>query len=987
MHNAGRLDEMLESDRFRTCFQGGKYPREGEGDEHSEKDARLGDLYLAIGNVNEALAYYKRALASIRENDDQARLEVALKASACLRRQSQSQEALSFVESVLGSFTGRCRRDLLAEKATLLCHVGRYGEAVRVCEEAQKQEVGGDREKDARIYLVLGHVLARLCRWQQAIVCLEQAAAFGRMCGDLTTRGNALNNLGIVYKNLCRFNESAAFLGKAVKIARQQHNDASLAVRLLNLANTLFKMGSTEKAHKAVLECRRIATTLNLGRTRIQSSICLARIEMVKGEWDAARVGIEQALSYTSQIDDPRLILIARETLADLLLEQGSFQEAREILEECANSVSLHAKDVNAELKTRLAAAYIALGHRKKARACAEAAAGIAESIGDLYEAGRALRLMAVTAAENSSEYLSRAERLFDRMGAQLELGITLHTKSRLRGIDEKTSVECLERAIRIFRRCDARRRMVRSLCSLALAYEGAMEHEKALTCLAEAGRLGGGRLEFQLVSKTRLKVDDSFSCRFAAKPMDRLLSADDAVSLLRSRFGVRAVVLAQETDGGPARVVKVWGISHGDAGDLVRVVADKDCNPLIYSNVKEIMAPAGKSDDVGSLLAVRFGVQHSKSILIACWPADTISAYGGARPHLMVAAYYEISHRFPVFETAAEPRRFLSQPLCVGGIITADRCLKSILLSLPRIAKGSANVLITGETGTGKELVARAIHAMSPRCKKPLVIQNCAALPEQLLESELFGHKAGAFTGAKGDKKGLLEIAEGGTFLLDEVGDVSPSIQAKMLRAIETGEIRRLGDTVSCSVDARFLSATNKNLEEEVEAGRFRGDLYYRLNVVAVNLPPLRDRHHDVELLSLFFLARFARTIGKPVKGISDDAMRAMVAYTWPGNVRQLENEVEKSVTMVEPGRAITPDLLSPSVAGLRRERRSLGLKDELRTIEKRRIVDALNRCAWNKTHAARLLGDLSRPALVAKMKRLGIPLKPAGGDGLIGG
>jgi Nif-specific regulatory protein len=256
--------------------------------------------------------------------------------------------------------------------------------------------------------------------------------------------------------------------------------------------------------------------------------------------------------------------------------------------------------------------------------------------------------------------------------------------------------------------------------------------------------------------------------------------------------------------------------------------------------------------------------------------------------------------------------------------------------------------------------------------------------LPEQLLESELFGHRAGAFTGAKGEKKGLLEVAEGGTFFLDEIGDVSASIQAKMLRAIETREIRRLGDTVSRSIDARFLSATNKNLEEEVEAGRFRGDLYYRLNVVAVNLPPLRDRHQDVELLSLFFLARFARKIGKSVKGISCDAMRAMIAYNWPGNVRQLENEVEKSVTMVESGGTITADLLSSCITGAKQEKRSLGLKDELRIVERRRIVEALKRCAWNKTHAARLLGDLSRPALIAKMKRLGIPLKPADGMGL---
>jgi two-component system response regulator HydG len=968
---------MLDSNRFRTCFQGGKYPREGDGNKNTEKDAGLGDLYLAVGNVSEALAYYKRALASIDENDDEAKLEAVLKASACLRRQGRSGEALSFVEGLSGTFVGRCKRDLLAEKATLLCLSGRYGEAARVCEEAQKQEVEHDREKDARIYLVLGHVLARLCRWQQAVVCLEQAATFGRMCGDLTTRGNALNNLGIVYKNLCRFREACTFLEKAVRIARCQNDDASLAVRLLNLANALFKSGDIEKAHRAILECQRIATTLSLGRTRIQSSICRSRIEMVKGEWDSARINIEEAVSCADRSDDPRLALVARETLADLLLEEGSFKEARDILEQCIRNVSLHTKDVDAELKTRLAAAYVALGQRRKARVCAEAAAGIAEGIGDLFEAGRALRLVAVAGGRGSSDHVTRAERIFERIGARFELGRTLVTKARMKRADERSSIACLERAVGIFKRCSARREVLRGLCRLALSYEKVMEHEKALTCLAEANSLGGGDVERRMIARTRLAVDDSFSSRFTARFTSPHASVEDAVGLLRARFGVSAVVLAKDTDG-VATVTQTWGISQEAAGDVVRFVACGDRNPLIYSDVSNVMAFDGPAGRLGSLLAIKFGNRHARFTLVAAWPPDKVSAYGGARPHLMVAAYYEISHRLPAFETAVGPAGPVGQPLCLGGMLTADSDLKGVLLSLLRIARGSASVLITGETGTGKELVARALHAMSRRSTKPLVVQNCAALPEQLLESELFGHRAGAFTGAKGEKRGLLELADGGTFFLDEIGDVSASIQAKMLRAIETHEIRRLGDTVSRTIDARFLSATNKNLEQEVEAGRFRRDLYYRLNVVSVDLPPLRDRHGDVELLALLFMERFAKKAGKTVTGISDEAMRAMVAYAWPGNVRQLENEIEKSVTMVDTGCSITPEILSACITGTNREVHHVGLKDELRMLETRRIVTALKRCGWNKTHAARLLGDLSRPALIAKMKRLGIPLRP---------
>jgi transcriptional regulator with PAS, ATPase and Fis domain len=355
---------------------------------------------------------------------------------------------------------------------------------------------------------------------------------------------------------------------------------------------------------------------------------------------------------------------------------------------------------------------------------------------------------------------------------------------------------------------------------------------------------------------------------------------------------------------------------------------------------------------------------------MVACLPA------GG--PSAIIKAHYELREALPVLERELEVLPGGCLPISIAGMLTADDKLKRILLSLPRLADSKAGILVTGETGTGKELVARAIHAMSPRAARPLVVQNCAALPEQLLESELFGHKAGAFTGARTDKRGLLETANGGTFFLDEVGEISLAIQAKMLRSIETGEIRRVGDTLTRPIDARFISATNKNLEEEVENGRFRKDLFYRLNVVSVTLPPLRERVGDIEVLARLFLSRFSRKMGKHVRGIGDEAMRALAAYHWPGNVRQLENEIERAVTMVRPGDLIMPGSLSASISGDQGPSGPGSLKEELRLVEKRRILAALRECRWNKTHAARRLGNLSRPALIAKMKRLGIPLKP---------
>ena len=226
------------------------------------------------------------------------------------------------------------------------------------------------------------------------------------------------------------------------------------------------------------------------------------------------------------------------------------------------------------------------------------------------------------------------------------------------------------------------------------------------------------------------------------------------------------------------------------------------------------------------------------------------------------------------------------------------------------QVGPTKTNVLISGESGTGKELVARAIHQHSPRAKKPFVTINCSAIPENLMESELFGHVKGAFTGAVANKKGLFEIAHGGTVFLDEIGDLSPLIQVKLLRVIQEREFMRVGETQTINVDVRLISATNKNLEQEVIAGKFREDLFYRLNVVHLHLPPLRERREDIPLLAQYFLEKFSQDLGKNVRSISSYALDTLMTYNFPGNVRELENIIERSVAL-ENSNLILPESL----------------------------------------------------------------------------
>ncbi len=314
------------------------------------------------------------------------------------------------------------------------------------------------------------------------------------------------------------------------------------------------------------------------------------------------------------------------------------------------------------------------------------------------------------------------------------------------------------------------------------------------------------------------------------------------------------------------------------------------------------------------------------------------------------------------------------------GGveIIGKSEAMARVISHLDKVVDTRVTVLVEGETGTGKELIAAAVHYRSRRRDKLFVAQNCAALAESLLESELFGHRKGSFTGAVDEKKGLFEIADGGTLFLDEITETPMSLQSKLLRALQEGEIRPVGATASKHVNVRIVAATNRNLEDEVKAGRFREDLYYRLKVFPIRLPPLRERREDIPILAVYFLARYATEIGKHAGGFSQQAMELMVGYNWPGNVRELQNEVQRLVIQLEPGAFATPELLSPRIRQVEGLVGRAGvtkgtLKDMMDSVEKYFILEALREHGNNKTNAAKTLG-ITREGLHKKLRQFGI-------------
>ena len=396
--------------------------------------------------------------------------------------------------------------------------------------------------------------------------------------------------------------------------------------------------------------------------------------------------------------------------------------------------------------------------------------------------------------------------------------------------------------------------------------------------------------------------------------------------------------------------------------------------------------------------------------------PVILITAFGdvsGAMEAIQRGAYDYVSKPFNIEELrltvarALERRRLLAEQKAapatapttkIEDIVGKSAVMLDVYKLVARVAASSATVLVTGESGTGKELVARAIHTHSPRVGDPFVPVNCTALSESLLESELFGHARGAFTGAMASKRGLFEMADGGTLFLDEIGDMGPKMQAQLLRTLQDGEVRPVGSTESIKVDVRLVCATNRDLESDVKAGRFREDLYFRINVVTIKLPPLRDRPGDIPILVAHFLAKLSRREGRAPAAISAEALQALTTYTWTGNVRELENAIDRAVAVAKDG-VILPSDLPPEITARRRgagaapgdntpqprpgaramasatTSASASILDDrptLAELERRYIGVVLAECGGNKKKAAERLG-IDRRTLYRALERSG--------------
>jgi two-component system, NtrC family, response regulator AtoC len=455
---------------------------------------------------------------------------------------------------------------------------------------------------------------------------------------------------------------------------------------------------------------------------------------------------------------------------------------------------------------------------------------------------------------------------------------------------------------------------------------------------------------------------------------MPRILIADDDTDL---RTTLRELL----SDEG-------YDVNEAESGEAVLTALNNGASDRPSLVIMDVRMPGKSGIDVLRELRGSLGSQL---------PVLVMTAFGGSNvaiEAIQLGAYDYITKPFDLEDMLATVKRYfdwqelndqvieLSSRLTGGepeAFIGNSPAMQQVYKTIGRVARSDATVMISGETGTGKELVATILHRSSGYARGPLVKVNCAALPETLLESELFGHEKGAFTGAIAQRKGRFEMANRGTIFLDEIGEMTLSTQKKLLRVLQEREFERVGGSITVKVDTRVISATNKHLPTEIDEGRFREDLYYRLNVISIHLPPLRERRDDVPLLVDHFLHKHRYTAGSDPARISQGALQQLMDYDWPGNVRELENVIERAVILAQ-GTVITERHIDFTGASMRQVinvpqslREGKSLDDLIQTVERQAIAEALTQSDGNQVAAAAMLG-IGEPDLAKRIKRFGL-------------
>lgn len=1014
----------------------------GSAMEAARQREAIGDLHLAADNFAGAIDAFTTALRDLGPEPVEERCRLLLRlASAQTRRGdfeavlASSREALDLARR-LGD--PRRRADAASILSFALAERGEYRRARRYALYAWAVlRESDDHKAFADVLMNLGLCEFRLGRLHPALEWFQNAAATFRRIDDTDGLVGALNNLGLVYKNLREWREATRFLEQALRLDERAGLYARMRNHNQNLGLIRYRLGQWDLAEENFRQSLKISREIGHRSGEAGALLAFGLLARRRRQLGRAEEHFREALQLASLVGATREVGLAREFLAEVELDRGNAAPALALLEPALEDARERAPqgDMTMELSIRTGLALLALERLPEAERHLVNGLALAERLGDRIEhaiAERSLgRLEAARGRAASLEARVRAAAaVFEQLNEVYELATTLASwadalfllpaSARLRVALEPVS-DAGKRAAILFRQLGVPALSAETYLSLA-RLEIEREHfDTASTLLEQAeawlldaedpdARERADRLRRELERQyvaVSLSTCNEFRALEEANRLFRDTADMDGVLAQTVRLAVEHTggdrgFVAFTNGGGRLDVVAQHGLGRDRSRRVLRVIERlagsrlAEIGPLFSSRVTADPRFSGAVvealEGVGSLVCIplNFPSQSVGLVYVDRLHDNLLGAFKQRDLNLLAvlansaAVAIVEAQRSRLLEENRQLRDKLRPSPGAERVVAQSREMASILQLLAKVGDSPATLLFMGETGTGKGLLAQVVHEISPRRDRAFVQVNCAALPEHLLESELFGYVQGAFTGAVRDKSGLFEEAEGGTIFLDEIEKVPESVQAKLLHVLDRSEIRPVGATRARRVDARVICATGVDLRERIQEGRFLEDLYYRLNDITVRVPALRERREDIPVLAQHFLALYSRQMEKPVSGFAPDVLQAFLEHVWPGNVRELEKTVKRMVVLADEGDTLGLDLLPPDLQDARaaaRPARPAGrsLRSNIHELERRMIADALDRNRWNKARAARELG-LSYPTLLSKIRTLELERRRVG-------
>jgi transcriptional regulator with GAF, ATPase, and Fis domain len=1010
----------------------------GTGHSGPGRHEAIGDLHLAADNFSEALEEYRAALKAVGPDAPAERVRILLRVAAAYTARGEYASAVATLRETraVARLLGDPRQaaGIAACFAAAFIQQGQYRRSRRYALYAYGVLRDTDDHRTVgQVAVTLGLCATRQGRPGEAIEWLQNAAATFRRIDDTDGLVTALNNLGLVYKNLREWREATRFLEQALRLDERAGLYSRMRGHHQNLGLIRYRLGQWDLAEENFRQSLRISRETGHAQGEAAALLATGLLARRRRQLERAEEHFRRALELAVPVGALREATLAHEFLGELALDRGDARAALALLEPALHAARRSAPqgDLVAELETRMGLALLAAGRAPEAQAHLVRGAALAAQLGDSIEAAIADRALAQLdavrgAAPGLQAKLLGAAQAFEDLGETYELATTLAAwgdfllllpaSVRLR-LPLEPVADAAKRAATLFRQLGVVPLASEALLTLA-RLETEREHydqalgllEQAELWLLEAGSPAGGRAEAlrREIERQYVAVSLSTSNEFRA--------LEDANRLFRETSDMngllaQTVKLAVENAGGDRGfvafssggvrldVVAQHGLGRERARRILRALEEAvgprlaESGPVFSSRVAADprfgTAVADALESVASLVCVplNFPSQSVGLVFVDRLNDNLLGPFKQRDVNLLAvlansaAVAIVEAQRSLLLAENRELRDKLKPSAGMDRVVTASREMKGLLALLLKVGDSSATVLFMGETGTGKGLLAQVVHESSNRRDRPFVQVNCAALPEALLESELFGYVHGAFTGAVRDKQGLFEEAEGGTIFLDEIEKVPESVQAKLLHVLDRSEIRPVGATRSKRVDARVICATGTDLRDRIREGRFLEDLYYRLNDITVRVPALRERREDIPVLAQHFLNLYSRQMEKDLRGFSPEVMQLFLAHEWRGNVRELDKTVKRMVVLANQGDLLGLDLLPPEMrepaaravgtAAGKGSEAGHSLRSSVSELERRVISEALDRLRWNKAKVARELG-LSYPTLLARIRNL---------------